>query len=210
VADFDWYGFPVTTATSATNVTITNGNTAYYPWEWVTTTTASTNPGQFQNDRAWANWQGFQQAAYQRYQPVAPVSEEQRQRLAEHRERVRADGARREAAATRARELLLENLTPEQRDDYERELAFTLHVGPRQYRIRRGIAGNITLIEDDVPVERWCVHVRDNLPPEDNVLAQVLMLQCGEEDTLREMANIENLVPPAARRDRLLELAAAA
>lgn len=109
------------------------------------------------------------------------------------RNRRRAADLRRKRAERTAEALLRSQLTAEQRAEYDRLQRFHVVVGDRTYRIRRGWAGNIDLIEDGAAVERWCVHPRQSVPVPDNLLAQKLMLECGQADELRRIANVTPL-----------------
>lgn len=127
-----------------------------------------------------------QQWSYQPYQPTEEQlrqAAEQRARLAEEqaeRDRLRAE------AAERARDLLLAHLTPEQRHEYETLQAFRLIVGEKTYRIRRGIAGNVDLLgADGEPDAQFCIHPREDVPAEDNMLAQKLLLENDEPSFVR-------------------------
>lgn len=118
------------------------------------------------------------------------------------RERVRALRAR--VAQRRAEQLLLENLTEQQRESWKHNRFFSVDSadGRRTYRIRSGITGNVLVIRDaDVPwhkprrpdgvLRAYCCHLTPNAqcPVEDNVLAQKLWLEAREEDFLA-MANL--------------------
>lgn len=105
----------------------------------------------------------------------------------EERQRQREEHAR--VIRERAEETLALLLTDEQLEDWRRTSSFRLitqagHV----YRIRRGIAGNVDLIEGDETVERLCAHPY-GVPHEDVVIAQVLALRTDEVG-FRRTANI--------------------
>lgn len=104
--------------------------------------------------------------------------------------RHRAATLRRRIADREAERLLVSQLTPEQRDELERLDRFHVIAGDKTYRIRRGWAGNIDLIEDDQIVERWCVHPARQIPVADSMVAQKLMIESGCADELRGIANV--------------------
>ncbi len=112
-------------------------------------------------------------------------------------ERLRADQQRvyleREAQRTqaqqRARELLLENLTEEQRTSFQRNNWFVVEGGRsrKKYRIHTmRVAGNIEGLDDSERViERYCSHLTHDLPPHDHHLAQKLFIESHEDEFLR-------------------------
>jgi hypothetical protein len=123
-------------------------------------------------------------------------SQRAQERIVERRTR---DMARhRDDARTRARELLLRNLTPEQRDTLEKHKWFIVEggVSKTRYRIHDcgHLVGNIAVLAaggalfDGRPgvTHRLCGHLRDGqIPLNDNLLAQKLMLEGSEEEFLR-------------------------
>ena len=119
-------------------------------------------------------------------------------RLREDHEAARQAARNREAARNRARDLLLDHLTPEQRETMKRHGWFVVLGGKSKqpYRIHtdRGPAGNV--IECDyagAPVARLCGHIRTAfLPDYDEYLAQMIMLQ-ADEDAYRALANRSQL-----------------
>lgn len=113
----------------------------------------------------------------------------------------RQDEERREArrlAEQRAEGLLLEKLSPEQRQTWakRRYVEVTGSASGRTYRIRRGVSMNI-----DCPAAGWtyCAAPANahETPTEDVVLAQMLWLACDEEGFLRA-ANRSVYFDPAA------------
>lgn len=106
--------------------------------------------------------------------------------------RVRASRLRRKIADRTAEALLMEVLNDEQQREWL--LHQQVHVADvdevRVYRIRKGWAGNIDVLEGGVKVETWCVHPRRSVPHADNVLGQLLMIQSGHAAELRGIANV--------------------
>jgi hypothetical protein len=107
------------------------------------------------------------------------------------------EAQRRTAAIDRARELLLENLTPEQRRTVGQNNWFVVEGGrsKTKYRINTGCgySGNIEVLDQSDSVRhRLCCHVntgRVAVPLGDHLLAQKIMLELAEDDFLR-MANV--------------------
>lgn len=116
------------------------------------------------------------------------------------RNRHRAYQLRKRIAKRTAEALLVSTFTVEERDEWEALDRVTV-IAPdgATYRIRRGWAGNIDVIEgDDEIVERWCVHPSRPIPEADNVLGQKLMIESGHADELRGIANVTRLRPRRA------------
>lgn len=106
-------------------------------------------------------------------------------------QRAREDQQQRDAAQTRARELLLEHLTPDQRDTFVKHGWFIVEGGKSRarYRVRsdRGLVANVDVIDPrDRPTHRLCAHARSgSVPMGDQLLAQKIMLELAEDDFLR-------------------------
>jgi hypothetical protein len=96
-----------------------------------------------------------------------------------------------DAAKARARELLLDSLTPEQRAMFELQGWFIVWGGKsgRKYRIRgnrESVVANIDVMDQDWVTQRLCGHCPPGqVPFADQLLAQKLMLEFAEEDFLR-------------------------
>lgn len=94
----------------------------------------------------------------------------------------------RAAASQRARQLLLGELDPVQRAQFEAEGHFIVRGRRgRSYRIRRGISGNIDMLQRGRVISRLCVHPHGAhaMPPEDVMLAQLLHLRDDERGVLQ-------------------------
>jgi hypothetical protein len=89
-----------------------------------------------------------------------------------------------ELARAKAKSLLLENLSIEQREMYERHGFFEIEAhSRRRYRIHcNSVVANIYRLDDG---GRFCAHCDSNLPYEDHFLAQKLMIEYEEETFLR-------------------------
>jgi hypothetical protein len=128
-------------------------------------------------------------------EPLTPEEQAARaERMARH-EQQRNDRITAQAAArTRARNTLLEFLTPEQRAEYEAHDHFVC-IGSEgnRYRIERGNAGNVVYLDERGEMAgRLCAHpsMRENwLPDEDVALAQMLALMTDERNFVR-IANV--------------------
>lgn len=85
-----------------------------------------------------------------------------------------------EAAESRADQLLTSLLTPSQAQEYRDQKRFELQINGKTYRINKGRAGNVQLIEGGKPVAQYCAHPDIWVPNGDNMVAQMLMLQTDE------------------------------
>jgi hypothetical protein len=187
------------TVTAATTPVYLNTDT-FNQW-----TTSTVNV----NSQIWGNWAnstpyridatafGDTNRTYlTRREPIAYTPEQiaaQEAAQAETR-RLREEQERRKAAATKkARALLRATLTPAQRRELDRLNRFHVIVEGRTYRINRGVSGNIELLEergDELFVkESFCIHSDHELPVEDHMLAQKLLLET-DEVAFRRIANI--------------------
>ena len=95
----------------------------------------------------------------------------------------------REEAKNRSLELLLSNLTDEQRKTFNEKKWFIVEGGKSKtkYRIRAdyGIAGNIEVLTLNRKVATLCCHCSHDIPYYDQFLAQKLSLMFDEENFLR-------------------------
>jgi len=125
---------------------------------------------------------------------LAALRREEEARLARYEEEDRARRRTIAQARARAKELLLEHLTDEQRATIERHGWFIVEGGKsrRRYRIRtdRGAAGNVERLGADGNADEcFCGHSRYVMIPDyDDFLAQKLMLE-ADEDGYRALAN---------------------
>jgi hypothetical protein len=104
----------------------------------------------------------------------------------------------RKVAADRAKEVLLEHLTPQQRETVEKHGWFTIEGGKSKklYRIiAGGVAGNIEELDakGEKAMARYCCHLDGSYPASDHHLTQKLMLEWDEE-TFLKLANKTPLV----------------
>lgn len=125
---------------------------------------------------------------------IRESTEAEMQRLrdeqAEARRLVDGRNVQHRAAMARARELLLEHLTPQQRKTFEENGWFIVRGGQskKQYRIStQGYAGNVSELHDSGhAAARYCAHAPANaIPLHDHFIAQKYMLEFAEDDFLR-------------------------
>lgn len=140
----------------------------------------------------WNDWQRQPMVYQQTYQQPSAEELERRRVLQLEREQAQALlMAEKKAAAAeakkRATETLHELLDDEQKEMLEKEARFIVcsRTG-KKYELRSGfIAGNVSELDaHNKPVARYCCHVYDDVPQEDNLIAQMLMLTTDEEGFL--------------------------
>lgn len=165
----------ITTSTSAT----------FNPWPtWASVTNAISETGtsawftftRTANTAVWNEWQTLPNRIVVRNVAPRPTPEQVAARAAEKAfmEEKRAKEAE---ARKRARKLLCENLTPRQREQYERHGHFDVVVDGKTYRIHQGTHGNVRLLNaKGESVTQFCVQP-DGVPAEDAMLAQKLALE---------------------------------
>lgn len=113
----------------------------------------------------------------------------------ERRRRVDQQYAERDAARQRANDLLLQHLTPEQRETFVANGWFVVEGGKTKtrYRIRavESMVANVDVLDNDLfrtdkVLHRLCGHVPTHkVPLGDQLLAQKMMLEFAENDFLR-------------------------
>lgn len=108
---------------------------------------------------------------------------------AEQRE-VQRRHATEQPARDRAKELLLANLTPTQKETFEKNEWFIVEGGKskQRYRIRtRTLTMNIDVMNKEKVKHRLCAHLHYtcDAPLHDHILAQKLMLEAAEDDFLK-------------------------
>ncbi len=92
----------------------------------------------------------------------------------------------------RAVQLLMDHLTPRQKEQYKRTGTFDVEVNGRRYCIYSGWSGKVKLMDkDDRLLESLCIHFNNGsmVPIPDLMLAQKLMLETDETE-FRRIANI--------------------
>lgn len=110
--------------------------------------------------------------------------------------------AEKKRAKLRARKLLVDHLSPEQRQDYEKQGFFYLYTNKgRKYRIDQGTHGNVKLVDvTGLVIGAYCAQPA-GVPDEDAMLAQKLMLEMDEE----EFINVANFTRLSQRAVGLLD-----
>lgn len=96
-----------------------------------------------------------------------------------------AEQQRAAAAETKAEELLLMCLTPQQRSQYLSDGYIELNIDTRKYRIEKGYSRNITRIREDGKKIFYCIQPGESVPVADCMLAQKLMLEADEREFLK-------------------------
>lgn len=132
------------------------------------------------------------------------VSAKTRRRMRREQERFEAEMGRaraerratEEAAVARARTLLFSALNRDQQRSLEERQFFEMNVNGKTYRIHQGTHGNVRLIQGGVETRLFCAQP-PNVPTEDAMLAQKLMLETDEQAFLR-VANERILTARAA------------
>lgn len=171
----------------------TYGSSSDATWQgWTSTSTTDGSA----NNVIWAGWTSANSGIT--YVDVAPEptpeTDEQRQArldLAEqHRIRMETERLAKEEARRKAEELLRETLDAEQLEQFDRtKWFFVIGQSGKRYRIRHGWSGNIDeLNELDQVVAEYCIHPQRDVPVEDSMLIQKLMLE-ADEQRLLQIAN---------------------
>jgi hypothetical protein len=179
---------PVWTTSGATTVQ----QTGWYPQNgWYQTTTAITQ------DQVWQTWINSPNVTWGSYAQTRIETPEEMEARREAREQERRD---RMVARARARTLLGEFLSDEQKVELERHGRF--HVTGsrgRRYCIRaEGQAGNVDLLKPDGSLQaKLCCHPRQGLPDGDAWLMQMIEIRHDEDHFLRT-ANVHRGALPVA------------
>ena len=120
----------------------------------------------------------------------AQLAAENARREAQER-RWAAERSARAAAIDRAQELLLEHLSPAQREAVKAKRFFIVEGGKSRHKYRiwtdRGVHGNIERIDArGHALDSYCVQLSDKVCPDgDHFLAQKLMLELAEDHILK-------------------------
>lgn len=151
----------------------TNVMAGYYPattvWQnwnqqfYVGTTTQATT------QTVWMSWNTV-------YQTAQPVPAEVIQTMQEHARLL-------EESRAKAKELLIEHLTPAQKDSYEKHGMFIVE-GSKKNHYRLSRTGAPRKIAGDKDAVSYCIHT-SGLPREDELLGFKLLLEANEDEFLR-------------------------
>jgi hypothetical protein len=133
----------------------------------------------------WPTWQDTisTPSIIQERMEVENIRQQELQRIRDE------DAEQRRLIDQKASEILLEHLTPEQRDTIEKNRWFVVKGGKsgKLYRINSvQIAGNVEELDGEKIVARYCCHLNHQYPRSDHHLAQKLMLEWDEEEFLRK------------------------
>lgn len=86
--------------------------------------------------------------------------------------------AEKDRAKVKAKKLLIEHLSTAQRDEYEKTGSFVVTVEGTRYRIDTGRSGNVKEYDQAGKlIYSYCIHPREDVPDEDTMLAQKLLLE---------------------------------
>jgi len=192
--NYTWQHWQTCTITNCTTDATTGerGITIWGEWNQGTLTI-------YGNNSTWSDWVVTGDECHVgkvNYQQVRPPTEEERKTYEQERIRMEELAREREKKAREAEEkalqLLLENLTENQRAIYESTGAIPIECqSGRKYHIRKGISQNVhELDEKGHTARRLCFHPSD-CPVYDVMLAQKLMLESCEEEA-RGIANFSN------------------
>jgi hypothetical protein len=163
------------------------------------TSTVSTTSATTTNQAVWHIWAGGSGSAYtassihgqvfnawvKQHETIREETEKEKWvqamgqtwRAIAYEVRAKQQEEERAIAKKRARKLLVENLSEEQKKMYEEKGCFIVEVEGVQYRIDQGTHGNVKeLDKNGKPVYSYCVQP-DGVPAEDAMLAQKLALQ---------------------------------
>ena len=169
----DTSGGYITTAATTTSSTTTS--TSYITWtESATTAATTTSTGYHPLGRTYV---ATQWRAYHSYE-----AEQTRQEAIISRHWIKA--------RKRANELLLSQLTPEQRKTFKDNKWFVVEGGEskQRYRIRAvdHLVANIDVLDGESVKHRLCAHADlATIPLGDQLLAQKMMIEAAEDEFLR-------------------------
>jgi hypothetical protein len=196
---------------SATTYTDTTNGTTDTAWTvWTTTVHQLENSqrtqrvrleatwGQAEAGQIWSNWSWqvvpSRQSVtnYPAQRQMTPEELAAQQELFAKQEKERREKAA--IAQQKALALLVSILTAEQLASWEKDKSIPVDaVSGKRYIIKPGRSGNVVSIKDGKPIERYCIHPNDyEMPDEDVMLAQKLLLETDEEAFLR-IANMTRL-----------------
>lgn len=179
-----WVETSFTTNTTAINI-VTIGNQQV----WSTWNTATLSGSSLTYQHIYANWVA-QQAMVQETREQAAARESRTrwnwfwQELVNVFHRAVADQAK-----VKAKKLLIEHLSASQQKEYEKLGFFKVEVEGVLYQIMQGRSGNVRELDKaGKPIFSYCIHPRENVPDEDTMLAQKLLLET-DLPTFKRIAN---------------------
>ena len=162
-------------------------------WNQILTAGTTANVIEFNTASIWQQWQGpFADGSVQAPAFIHGENEQQREARVAYElreaERRKVTEAERAIAAERARQLLLENLTEDQRRELAEKKHF--HLRTRSGRIFRlhvgqGRSHNVKELTGDRIVKSYCAYPTGDIPEDDAILGQKLALEHDEGEFLR-------------------------
>lgn len=161
------YGLGGQTMAGYSPANLATGNTTV--WEQWNTQYFTVN-ATATNTVVWASWNEGYQAIYQQqfFNPQVAA----------------ADNLKKvEAARTRAKEFLIEHLSPAQKESYEKHGMFIVE-GSQGNRYRLAHSNAPRKVRDDKDVTSYCIHTY-GVPREDELLGFKLLLEADEDEFLK-------------------------
>ncbi len=153
--------------TSETTAISTSANYTWRLWNNSITSGAT--------DYIWNTWQDRPRSRIIHATPRPPQPDRWREEALKREEA-------RKLSKSRARKLLIENMTKAQREQYEKHGHFDVKVNGKTYRIYQGTHGNVRQLDaKGHTIESYCVQP-SGVPDEDAMLAQKLALELAPNE----------------------------
>ncbi len=132
------------------------------------------------NQWVWGNWNAQYTPTVQTFvMPAPPSAEDTAELIRQSEENCR----KREEGRKRAEEFLLENLSPHQRETYEKHKMFIVEApSKRRYALHKERQPH--QLDGEREVVRYCIHTL-GVPREDELLGFKLLLEANEEEFLK-------------------------
>jgi len=149
-------------------------------WNGGTDSTVSTAT----TSSCWGRWSIEVVERREQTEAEQEAEREQQRRFEEERKRRKAQEC---ITEKKAEVLLLSYLNPADKKIFRRHRHIDVwSQSGRRFRIKEGRQHNIYELDDrGKALREYCIHVKDDVPNCDNVLAQKFMLECREADFLR-------------------------
>ncbi len=195
-----WSGWATGTTGSATS-------DIWVTWSGDAGTTTGSETTSGSSNEIWVTWTGVSagdslnfEVYDPRQEPAVETDEEieaRAERQRQHQIDLEAARKAKEVAREKAEVLLKENLDREQREQFDKTRWFYLiSQSGKRYRIRHDWIGNIDEIDEkDMVVAGYCIHPQIEVPIEDSMLIQKLMLE-GDEQRFLAIANKDTYREP--------------
>jgi hypothetical protein len=180
-SNYIWYTWNTQYTTDTATTTWSNWNQEYETTGGSSTTTSITVDSTSASfyELTWHNW-NIEYENEVVYEP--PVVHEPPVNIQEERQR--------------AKQLLEEHLTKEQKNDLASKNEFEVESqSGKRYAIQLGVAGNVfKLNRDKKKITKYCIHPTDNVVDYDAMLSQLIWLKWNEQ----EFEKVANKTPLAA------------